>query len=44
MEVLKCESFFALMFSPKDNGEVTSQLFPADEAKEFLPCQKSCWS
>lgn len=42
MEVLKRESLFALVFSPKDNGKVTSQLFPADEANGFLPCQKSC--
>lgn len=41
MEVLKCESFFPLVFSPKDNGKVTSQLFPADEANGILPCQEA---
>lgn len=42
MKMLKRESFFALVFSPKDSGKVTSQLSSADEANGFLACQKSC--
>ena len=42
--MLERESFFALVFSPKDNGKVTGQLSSADEANGFLACRKSCWS
>lgn len=44
MKMLKCGSIFASVFSPKDNGKVTRQLFSADEANGLLACQKSYWS
>lgn len=40
MKMLKCESLFASVFSPEDNGKVTSQLFSADEANGFLARQR----
>jgi len=42
IKTLKSEIFFAFVFSPKDDGKVTSQLSSADKAHGFLAWQQSC--